>query len=163
MNGQVTDSVKLEIEIEGHKEDVKAAVVQLEDRAELFLGHDWLIKHNPEVDWINGQIKFTRCPENCTMKHQPIAFPTHTRRLVPHNDLWEEEDKPDPTNPEDLPEYARPFIHLFNKKTFDKLPERTEWDHEINLTPDAPNDVGAGTYNMTVKEQEELREFVKEN
>jgi len=105
-NGQVTDCVKMEIEIGGHKENIEAAVVQLEDRADLFIGHDWLIKHNPEIDWINGQIKFSRCPESCTTEHQTIEFPTHIRRLVPHDDLWEEEDEPDPTNPEDLPEYA---------------------------------------------------------
>ena len=29
----------------------------------------------------------------------------------------------DRTNPEDLPEYIRPFTHLFNKK-FEKLSER---------------------------------------
>ena len=27
------------------------------------------------------------------------------------------------TNPEDLPEYIQPFIHLFNKKKFKKLLE----------------------------------------
>ena len=32
--------------------------------------------------------------------------------------------KPDPTNPEDLPEYIQPFIYLFNKKKFKKLPEK---------------------------------------
>ncbi len=28
------------------------------------------------------------------------------------------------TNPEDLPNYIRPFTHLFNKKKFEKLLER---------------------------------------
>ena len=32
--------------------------------------------------------------------------------------------EPDKTNPEDLPDYIRPFTHLFNKKKFKKLPER---------------------------------------
>ena len=32
--------------------------------------------------------------------------------------------KPDPTNPEDLLDYIRPFTHLFNKKKFEKRPER---------------------------------------
>jgi len=41
--------------------------------------------------------------------------------------------EPDKTNPEDLPDYIRPFTHLFNKKKFEKLLERREWDHEINL------------------------------
>ena len=30
----------------------------------------------------------------------------------------------DRTNPEDLPDYIQPFTHLFNKKKFEKLPER---------------------------------------
>jgi len=34
--------------------------------------------------------------------------------------------KPDPTNPEDLPDYIRSFTHLFNKKKFKKLPDRRE-------------------------------------
>lgn len=41
-------------------------------------------------------------------------------------DLWEEEDEPDLTKPEDLPDYVQPFTYLFNKTTFDKLPEQTE-------------------------------------
>ena len=32
----------------------------------------------------------------------------------------------DKTNQEDLPEYIWPFTHLFNKKKFEKLPERHE-------------------------------------
>jgi len=32
--------------------------------------------------------------------------------------------EPDKTNPEDLPDYIRPFTHLFNKKKFEKLLER---------------------------------------
>jgi len=31
--------------------------------------------------------------------------------------------EPDKMNPEDLLEYIQPFIHLFNKKKFEKLPE----------------------------------------
>ena len=30
--------------------------------------------------------------------------------------------EPDPTNLEDLPEYIQPFIYLFNKKKFERLP-----------------------------------------
>ena len=34
--------------------------------------------------------------------------------------------KPDNMNPEDLLDYIQPFMHLFNKKKFKKLPERRE-------------------------------------
>ena len=70
-NGEVTKVVPLGIEINGHKETLEAAVMDL-DGTDMFLGHDWLVKHNPEVNWKNGTIKFTRCPGNCTMKHEDI-------------------------------------------------------------------------------------------
>jgi hypothetical protein len=55
-------------------------------------------------------------------------------------------------------------IHcLFNKKNFDKLPEQTEWDHKINLTPGAPREISSKIYNMTLLEREELVKFLDEN
>ena len=32
--------------------------------------------------------------------------------------------EPDPTNLKDLPEHVQLFMYLFNKKKFEKLPER---------------------------------------
>ena len=62
-NGEVTKMAPLEI--------LKAAVMD-SDGTDMFLGHDWLVKHNPEVNWKNEIIKFTRCLGNCTMKHEDI-------------------------------------------------------------------------------------------
>jgi len=72
---EVTKVVSLEIKINGHKEWLEAAATDL-NGMNMFLGHDWLVKHNPEVNWKNGMIKFTRCPGSCTMKHQDIRFET---------------------------------------------------------------------------------------
>ena len=47
-NGEVTKVASLEIEINRHKETLEAAVMDL-DGTDIFLGHDWLVKHNPEV------------------------------------------------------------------------------------------------------------------
>ena len=68
----------------------------------------------------------------------------------------------DKTNPEDLPEYIQPFTHLFNKKKFEKLPERWELDHEINLTKDAPKELNAKAYIMTLKGEEALNQWLNE-
>ena len=70
-NREVTKMAPLEIEINRHKETLEAAVTDL-DRTDMFLGHDWLVKYNPEVNWRNRTIKFTRCPGNCTMTHKDI-------------------------------------------------------------------------------------------
>jgi len=72
-NGEVTKVAPLEIKINGHKETLEAAVTDL-DGMDIFLGHDWLVKHNLEVNWKNGTIKFTRCLGNCTMTHKDIRF-----------------------------------------------------------------------------------------
>ena len=52
-NGEVTKVVPLEIEINEHKETLEAVVTDL-DETNIFLGHNWLVKHNPEVNWKNG-------------------------------------------------------------------------------------------------------------
>jgi len=105
-NGEVTRVAPLEIEINSHKEQLEAAVTDL-DGMDMFLGHDWLIKHNPEVNWKNGTIRFTRCPGQCTMKHEDIRF--KTRRTKAMYNMEQDNGKIgkelDRTNPEDLPDY----------------------------------------------------------
>jgi len=68
--------------------------------------------------------------------------------------------EPDKTNPEDLLKYIRPFTHLFNKKKFEKILERHEWDHKINLTEEAPKELNAKAYAMTLKEEEVLNQWL---
>ena len=70
-NGEIIKVVPLEIEINGHKEILEAAVMDL-DGTDMFLGYDWLVKHNPEVNWRNKTIMFMRYPGNCTMTHKDI-------------------------------------------------------------------------------------------
>ena len=48
-NGEVTRVAPLEIKINSHKEQLEAAVIDL-DKTDIFLGYDWLVKHNPEVN-----------------------------------------------------------------------------------------------------------------
>jgi len=102
-NGEVTRIVPLEIEINSYKEQLKAAVTDL-NGTDIFLGHDWLVKHNPEVNWKNGTIKFTRCPEGCTMKHEDIRFKTKRAKAMEttEQDNGEIRKKLDKTNPENL-------------------------------------------------------------
>ena len=52
-NGEVTKVIPLEIEINRYKETLEAAVTDL-DETNILLGHNWLVKHNPEVNWKNG-------------------------------------------------------------------------------------------------------------
>ena len=72
-NEEVTRVAPLEIKVNGHKEQLEAAVMEITEQ------------NNEEI----------------------------SKEL-------------DNTNPEDLPDYIWPFTYLFNKKKFEKLPERHE-------------------------------------
>jgi len=48
-NREVTKVAPLKIEINRHKEQLEAAVIDLNE-IDMFLGHSWLVKHNLEVN-----------------------------------------------------------------------------------------------------------------
>ncbi len=98
--------VPLEIKINSYKEQLEAAVIDL-NRTDMFLRHDWLVKHNPEVNQKNGTIKFMRCPGSCKIKHQDIEFKTRKTQAIEttEQDNGEIGKEPDKTNSEDLSEY----------------------------------------------------------
>jgi len=80
-NGEVTRVAPLKIEINEHKEQLEAAIMDLNEM-DMFLGHDWLVKHNPEVNWKNRIIQFTRCLGSCKMKHQNREFKTRRTQAM---------------------------------------------------------------------------------
>ena len=94
------------------------------------------------------------------MKHQDVQFKIRRTQAIETTTQNNGEigKKPDKTNPEDLPEYIWSFTHLFNNKKFEKLPERCEWDHKINLTDKAPWKLNAKAYVITLKEEEALNQ-----
>jgi len=61
--------------INRHKEQLEVAVTDL-NGTDMFLGHDWLVKHNLEVNWKNETIKFMECLGSYKIKHQDIEFKT---------------------------------------------------------------------------------------
>jgi len=98
------------------------------------------------------------------MKHKDIRF--NTRRTKAMETMEQDNDKIgkelDKTNSEDLPDYIQSFTYLFNKKKFEKLPERHEWNHKINLTEEAPRELNAKAYAMILKEEEALNQWLDE-
>ena len=96
------------------------------------------------------------------MKHKDIRFKTRRTKATEtiEQDNGEISKEPDKTNPEDLPEYIQPFTHLFNKKKFENLPERCEWDHKINLMEEALKKLNTKAYAMTLKEEEALNQWL---
>lgn len=62
--GSIEEELEMMLTIDGHKEKVVFEVCNLGGQ-NIILGHSWLVKHNPEVDWRTGNVLFTRCPRSC--------------------------------------------------------------------------------------------------
>jgi len=94
-NGEKTirEFVPLEINLNGHIEQIDAVVSEIKE-TDLFLGHDWPVEHNPEVNWKEGIIWFTRCPGHCKTEHEAIQFTPWSRRLLPKENQREETKNP---------------------------------------------------------------------
>jgi len=126
-NGEVTQVAPLKIEINRHKKQLEAVVTDL-NGMDMFLEYDWLVKHNPEVNWKNRTIWFTRCIGSCKIEYKDIKFKTRRTQAMESKEQNNGEigKEPNATNLEDLPEYIQLFTHLFNKKKFKKLLEQRE-------------------------------------
>ena len=60
----IEHSVEVNIYYQGHRERTKIDVIE-EQKWMVILGMPWLAWHNPEIDWKTGEVKMTRCPEEC--------------------------------------------------------------------------------------------------
>jgi len=62
--GSITEVVDLILRYWNHLEQTLFTVTGL-GKQKLILGHSWLQKHNPEIDWVTGELNMSRCPPQC--------------------------------------------------------------------------------------------------
>lgn len=73
--GSITHAIDLEVMFGEHREKMTFGIVNL-GKNKMILGHDWLKKHNPDINWVEGHIEFKRCPPLCRQarKQLPAVF-----------------------------------------------------------------------------------------
>ena len=75
----------------------------------MFIEYNWLVKYNLEVNWNMVTIWFTKYPKKYKTRYQDITFISRIWKSQSIDNKDKEQQKirkePDPTNPEDLPEY----------------------------------------------------------
>ncbi len=167
--GDITEYIETRMTIKGHVERIDLAVMNL-GKKDIYLGHDWLKRHNPSVNWKMQSILFGRC----ACMGNDFSLPD-----VDPDDKWDKEleegdtilavnmqeeliicsvhhandlaaaanaEKPKKSFEEMVPEDYHSFCNLFSKENFDKLPERKPWDHAIELTPNAKASLDCKVY-----------------
>ena len=65
--GRITHYVRAYVGIGDHNSNQWLFVTDLGDK-DLMIGYTYLYKHNPSIDWRNGEWEFNRCPDTCAAK-----------------------------------------------------------------------------------------------
>jgi hypothetical protein len=134
--GPLTEFVQLKMRIGVHEEEIDLMVAKL-STSDIYLGHGWLERHNPEIDWRRKTVTFSRCPEECRF--------THSIRFA-----------------ETSPDYVKEFPIVFSKDAFDHTPEHRPWDFTIELKEEAP-EIHEKGYSLSPTERKAMKEWLDEN
>jgi len=67
----IENTVKINIYYQGHRERMKIDAIGGQ-KWTIILGIPWLACHNSEIDWRTGEVKMTRCPEECGKQWRPV-------------------------------------------------------------------------------------------
>jgi len=62
--GPIENTVEVNIYYKGHIERTEIDMIGGQ-KWSVILGMLWLAHYNPEIDWRTGEVKMTRCPEEC--------------------------------------------------------------------------------------------------
>ena len=141
--------IRFQLKIRKHSEVMEALILDI-GKNNMLLGQDWLAMHNPSVNWCSRWVVFDRCPNKCWVRLKKVPVLQVKAPELDENGLLKGKQ----------PGYIAPFVHMFEKKNFNKLPGWREWDHEIKLTDDAPKDLPAQNYWMMPIEAKVLDEFL---
>ena len=70
----------------------------------MILGHNWLLQHNPEINWVAQEIMMTRCPDACKEWQEHICQCVSIKAV--QDPLAEMRGK----LPEEIKDYADVFV-----------------------------------------------------
>ena len=72
-SGKITNMVWIKIKIQDHEEIMELMVADI-GKKDIFIRHDWLQHHNPEIDWREKKIEFSQCLGDCYQESQAIKL-----------------------------------------------------------------------------------------
>ena len=69
--GLIENTVEVNIYYQGYRKRTEINVIRGQ-KWKVILGIPWLARHNSEIDWRIGEVKMTRCPEECGKQWRPV-------------------------------------------------------------------------------------------
>jgi len=182
--GPIVNTVEVEIFFKGHKERTSIDVIGGQ-KWSVILDMPWLGHHNPEIDWKTGEVKMTRCPEECGKKWRvgkqtkpgwkkqeeqeekkerrklTIEEVRMIERIIEEKEEEEEDLIELRVTDEMVTRWFHKYLKVFEKKDLERMPTRKAWDHAIDLREGFVPKKGK-IYLLSRVEREEVQEFVKD-
>ena len=182
--GPIVDTVEIEVFFKGHKERTSIDVIR-DQKWSVILGMPWLGRHNLEIDWKTGEIKMTRCSEECgknwrvgkQMKpgwkkqqekneKKDMRRPTVEEEKTIVRIMAEKKDKEEDLielrmTDEMVPQRFHKYLKMFEKKDSERMLMRKAWDHAIDFREGFVPKKDK-IYPLSRVEREEVQEFVKD-
>ena len=67
----IENTIEVNIYYQGYRERTEINVIGRQ-KWSVILGMLWLVCYNPEIDWRTGEVKMTRCSEECGKQWRPV-------------------------------------------------------------------------------------------
>ena len=134
----------------------------------LILGHDWLKKHNLNIDWTTGDVKLSCCPPECKslmdmwftkLISDNESQETWVQALKNHKSKGDIDESTLEDAQKLVPHKYWDYLEVFSKLKSECMPLRKPWDHRIDLKEDFPLKKGQ-LIPLSVDEQKEVEEFL---
>jgi hypothetical protein len=135
----------------------------------MILGYPWFVAVQPKIDWAKGWIDYDQLPvvlktQNAhrTVLSRCTNLPRRQRRVPIRIRCTTQTNLPQPTEQlrtkeeTTLPHEYRRHAQVFSKQQAQRFPETRDWDHAIDLKPNAPSTLPGKIYSLTQPEQKAL-------
>ena len=190
--GNITHFVDLQVQCGTMIKNMKFLVTDLgEDK--IILGYPWLAAFKPKIDWKNAVlteemqpvvIKTLGLTIDDKVKQIKKSWIRRARALAtPGEEIFitrtEEENlrktstaaqmaanakpKDEKTWDQIVPPHYHKWRKVFSKTEVARFPEHQPWDIAIDFTEDAPKSLDCKIYPLTIAEQGQLDDYIKEN
>ena len=134
---------------------------------DLILGYPFLEAAEPKIDWLNGRLEgniILTGLEEWKQINKDLLFHERAAKVTMAQILAEKTvDTKKRTWQEIVPTRYHKFGKIFSEQASERFPEPRQWDHAIDLKPDAPTSIDCRVYPLSPKEKEEQRKFLAGN
>ena len=176
-NGKFMKVFDTVIDFGDHSEEIRFYVSGL-GKQDLILGYPWLKTSSPTIDWSIPSVSWPSLSVNSSeveispeidevedFVEEELIVEINSKNSTSQILAWKsEEDVEKKKLPKEqlVPSEYHDFLHLFDKKTSERFPKSTVYDHKIELKEGfIPKTTKL--YPLTVKEDEVAKKFVEDN